>query len=101
MQSVGAQLRQWARQHEGPFELPKLTDGQRVRMLERAVEDVFWLLDLPPNGGGQYDTDGELAHVQRSIDAQFAANCYCLQLTLLPVEVRDEIEARRLARRGA
>lgn len=91
-------LREWAAQHRGPFELPELTDAQRQLCVEMAVRAVTQSATSPAFAAGELFV-GEHAYVDTLIDYEFFRLEHLMQIALLPVEVREEIEARRATRR--
>jgi hypothetical protein len=99
LEELSTNLREWAKSHVGPFELPKLTKAQRRDCLDAAVLDTWSAHGFPGATWSQLFV-GESEHLDALIDERFRSSCLALQIALLPIEVREEIEARRSARRA-
>lgn len=98
LEQISAGLRDWAAQHRGPFELPELTKAQRQQCLEMAACAVCSSATSPAFAAGELFV-GEHAYIDTLIDHEFFRHEHHMQIALLPIEVREEIDARRATRR--
>lgn len=98
LEELSESLREWAAQHRGPFELPELTKQQLTECLEMAARSVCLAATVPSFAAGELFV-GEHDYIDTLIDHEFFRHRHNMQIALLPVEVREEIEARRDTRR--